>query len=151
MYTDKTVKQCLSAINDRLHQAGTASRPAMDGWIEKGGRFSMSMSTTVAKRFNRMTKLQGTLEREDKVTIVRGHVPDGLSREGQALVFGVMLVLGLIVLSRGNAILAILVVAVAAAMYVPFRGDYENSTILIKELRKILNAKDRPPKRTRKK
>lgn len=111
----------------------------------------MSISTTVAKRFSRMTKLQGTLEREDKVTVIRGNVPDGLSKEGQALVFGVMLVLGLIVLSRGNAILAILVVAVAAAMYVPFRGDYENSTILVKELRKILNAKDRPPKRSRKK
>ncbi len=148
LYTEKTVAQCMSAVTERLAAKGTASRPEMDGWVEKGGRFSMAVTTQIAKRFPRKTRLTATVERERGVTIIRGSVPDGVSREGQAIIFGAFLAIGLILLSGGDALLALLAVALGAALYIPLQGDAVNSAILLKEVRSILSAKEKPPKKT---
>ena len=146
LYTDKTVKQCLSAVNDRLQAKSTSRRPDLDGWIEKGGRFSLAVSTRVARRFKRKTRLHASVEREDGTTVIRGAVPSGVDKQGQAVIFGALLVIGLLILSGGDAMLAIFAVGIGAALYVPLRGDLENSEVLMKELKKTLKAKENPPK-----
>ncbi len=137
----------MSAVNQRLQAKPTASKPELDGWIEKGGRFSLAASSKVANRFTRKTRLHAEAERESGVTIIRGGVSDGVTRGGQAAIFGVLLVLGFVLLSGGNAMLAALVIVLGAALYVPLRGDAENSKVLMKELRRTLEAKDKPPRK----
>lgn len=147
MYTDKTVSQAMSAINERLHVPGTKSRPQMDGWVEKNGSFAMGVTTPVQWRFRRRTYLQGRAERQGGVTVVTGTVPGGAGRQGQIAVFAALLIVGLLILVQGNAMLAIIAVLAGAALYIPLRGDYDNSEILLSELQKTLNAKLTPPKR----
>ena len=40
LYSEKTVAQCLTSINARMHVKGSGSRPTLDGWVEKNGAFS---------------------------------------------------------------------------------------------------------------
>ena len=148
MYTDMTVAQSMRAINDRLHVSGTRTRPQMDGYVEKSGRFAMAVTTTVRWRFKRKTFLHGQAERDTGLTVIRGNVPGGLSRNKQALVLGMMIVIGLALgFTQGNAILAIVPVLAGAAFSIPLQGDFDNSEILLSELQKALKAKFRPPKR----
>jgi hypothetical protein len=85
LYTDKTVSECLTAINERMHAKATSARPALDGWVEKGGAFALTVSAPVIGKFARRTTLKGQIEREDGLTILRGNVPGGVPRQGQAL------------------------------------------------------------------
>ena len=148
MYTDKTVAQSMRAINDRIHATGTRTRPQMDGWVEKSGRFAMAVTTTVRWRFRRKTFLHGRAERESGMTVVRGNVPSGLSRNKQALVLGMMIVIGLALgFTQGSAILTIVAVLAGAAFSIPMQGDFDNSEILLSDLQKALKAKFAPPKR----
>ena len=146
MYTDRTVAQATRAINDRLHVAGTKSRPQLDGWIEKNGRFGMSVTTRVYGRFKRRTLLQGIAERDGGGTIVRGTVPGGLSREKQRIVIGIMVAVGILALASGNAILALVAVAAGAALTIPLQGDFDNAEYLLTELQRTLKARLTPPK-----
>lgn len=147
MYTDKNVAQAMSAINERLHVPGTKSRPQLDGWVEKSGRFAIGVTTTVRWRFDRRTYLYGKAERQGGITIVEGTVSGGVGRDGQIVVFAALLVIALLTLSQGNAILAIVAVLAGLALFIPMRGDYNNSEILLSELQKALNAKFTPPKK----
>jgi len=142
LYTDKTVAQCLSAVNQRV-RGGT--RAGLEGWTEKSGAFSLAVSTRVARRFARKTRLQATLEREGGVTIIRGFVPDGVGRQGQIVIFGALLVVWFLLLAGGNALLAIIAVISGAWLFIPLTGDHHNSTVLMRELRSLLKAKDTPP------
>lgn len=144
-YTDKTVPQCLSAINERIKGGG---RSGFEGWVDRtGGTFSIAVSTRVARRFTRKTHLQAKLERESGVTIIRGFVPDGVGLQGQIVIFGMLLLVGFILLAGGNALLALVAVVAGAVLYVPLSGDHHNSTVLLREVRSLLKAKDRPPSR----
>ena len=148
LYTDKTVAQCLTAINARMQAKETSTRPAIDGWVEKGGAFSISTSTRVVGRFNRRTHLSARLERENGVTVIRGNVATGVDRQGQALVF---IALGLMVVlfaSGGNVAPALVLLPLAAYLYIPMKGDYINSDVLLTELQRLLKAKSSPPKKT---
>ena len=148
MYTDKSVAQSMRAINDRIQTTGTRTRPQMDGWVDKSGRFAMAVSSTVRWRFRRKTFLHGRAERESGMTIVRGNVPGGLSRNKQALVLGMMIVIGLgLGFTQGSAILTIVAVLAGAAFSIPLQGDFDNSEILLSELQKALKAKFTPPNR----
>jgi hypothetical protein len=146
MYTDSSVAQAMKAINDRLHVAGTRSRPQIDGWVEKNGSFAMSVKTTVYGRFQRKTLLRARAERQGGTTVVSGSVPGGLPRNRQIVIFVMMLVLGLVLLSQGSAILCIIVIAAGAALAIPLQGDYDNSEILLTELQKALKARFAPPR-----
>lgn len=146
MYTDKTVPQTMRAINERLHVAGTKSRPQLDGWVEKSGRFAIAVTTTVHGRFRRKTTLQGQAERDGSVTVIRGNVPDGLPRNQQLWVIGIMILVGLLALTQGNAIFAIIAVMVGGAITIPLQGDFDNSEYLLTELQRALKAKFTPPK-----
>jgi hypothetical protein len=146
MYTDSSVAQAMKAVNDRLHVAGTRSRPQIDGWVEKNGSFAMSVKTTVYGRFQRKTLLRARAERQGGTTVVSGSVPGGLPRNRQIVIFVMMLVLGLVLLSQGSAILCIIVIAAGAALAIPLQGDYDNSEILLTELQKALKARFAPPR-----
>ncbi|MEP7293329.1 MAG: hypothetical protein ABI835_16215, partial [Chloroflexota bacterium] len=84
LYSEKTVTQCMSAVNERMHAKETSTRPALDGWVEKSGTFSISLSAPVIGKFRRRTALTAKVERQSGITVIEGSVPSGASREGQA-------------------------------------------------------------------
>lgn len=147
LYTDKTIKQALSALDERIQAKST-----LEGWTKKDknskdqGRFQLETATQVAGRFNRVTALRGLLEREGKMTVIKGKVPEGATPRQVALVFGALTLVGLAMMVNGQVILGLGAVAMGAALYVPLTGDRVNSAHLVKELRAALKAKDKPPK-----
>jgi len=147
MYTDKTVPQAMSAINARLHTPGSKGRPQLDGWVEKSGRFALTVTTQVRWRFRRRTTLNARAERRDGLTVIEGSVPGGASREGQAVVFGALALVAVLGMIQGNAILAIVALAAGVGFFVLLEGDYANSEILLSELQKTLKAQLTPPRR----
>ena len=147
MHTDKSVAQAMKGINERLHAPGTKSRPQLDGWVEKNGKFAMAVTTQVYGRFPRKTYLRGKAERDSGTTVIRGNVPGGLPRNRQIVVFVMLAVVALILFSQGNAILAIVAILSTAALSIPFQGDFNNSEILLTELQRALQAQFTAPKK----
>jgi hypothetical protein len=148
LYTDKTVPQCLTAINERMHVKESSTRPALDGWVEKGGAFSISLSAPVMGRFARRTALKAKVERENGVTVIQGSVPGGVSRNGQIVIFIALALVALTIIGGGNLLIGLLLIALAAILYIPMQGDYLNSTALLDEVQKTLKAKPTLPKAT---
>ncbi|MDX2162722.1 MAG: hypothetical protein SF162_15490 [bacterium] len=146
LYTDKTVKESLKSITERLQIKGTNSRPGLDGWIDKNGMFSISVNAPVVGNVPRRTHLRGRLENENGYTVVRGDVPSGATPFGIGLMFAAMGVMALMLLNSGNQLLALAVAPAAAYLYVILRGDDQNSEYLLDELMKVLRAKETPPK-----
>jgi len=140
----------MSAIHNRMQAKGTSSRPELDGYVDKSGRFSLSMSSKVMRHFHRRTRLRGHVKREDGVTVIRGFVPGGLSREGQAVIFGALVLVAGILLTQGSAIFALAVILAGAGLTIPLTGDYHNSAILFADIKRTLGAKETPPKKTTK-
>lgn len=150
LYTEKTVSESLRSITERLQTKGTASRPGLDGWIDKSGMFSISVSAPVIGNIPRRTNLRGKLERENGYTLVRGDVPSGATPAGIGAMLGGMGLIALVLLNSGNSLLAMVVIPVAAILFVIMRGDDKNSEYLLDELMKMLRAKETPPKVTTK-
>lgn len=146
LYTKKTVRECMSAINDRMQARATRTRPALDGWIEKGGKFSLAVTSKVAGRFSRRTRLRAVAERQSGVTVIRGYVPHGVPRRGVLVIMGAVIIMGFLIALSGNALLGLVAAVLGMALYIPLTGDYDNSEILMKEIRRALKAKDKPPK-----
>lgn len=146
LYTDKTTAQCLSAINGRLQAKETASRPALDGWIDRNGEFSLKVTRPVIGKFARTTRLKGHLERESGVTVVRGVVPGGSSKRERIIALIALAVLGALIGLAGRPLLALLLVPVGFWLYIPMAGDYENGPLLLLEVQRALKAKSTPPK-----
>jgi hypothetical protein len=150
LYTDKTVPQCMSALNQRLQAKPTSARPELNGWIEKGGTFSLSVTSRVAGRFPRTTRLTARAERESGTTIVRGHVSDGISPQWLRIVLVVVAVVGVGLVFVGEPFLALLTFVFGGIAYVPLRGDYVNSDVLLIEVERTLKATPKPPKKLKK-
>lgn len=146
LYTDKTVAQSLTALNARMQAKGTSTRPALDGWVEKSGAFSLGVTSLVAGRFNRTTYLRGKLEREGGLTVIKGQVPRGATRENMIVIFAVVAIMALMLVAMGSTWMGLIVLPIGAAFYIPLSGDYFNSELLIGELQKTLKAKETPPK-----
>ncbi len=144
-YTEKTVAQCMSALNERLQQKGTASRPGLDGWVEKNGNFSLAVSSKVAKRFPRTTRLQGKAERLGSVTVIKGSVADGVTPREQIIIVGALALVGLFIISTGNLLPGLIAIAAGVALNIPLMGDYQNSQILTNEVQRSLKARTSPP------
>jgi hypothetical protein len=144
LFTNKTVKQCTTELNARFEEKETKSRPAVGGYVEKGGNFMLTTSGRVLF-LNRVTRLKGTLTKEKDLTLIQGYVSDGVPTEKVGII---MLALGFVALTmllKGQAIFAILVGAIAVGAYITLIGDYTNSTYLLKELKRMTGAKDKPP------
>jgi hypothetical protein len=148
LYSDKTVSQCLSALNERMQQPAAANRPALGGWVEKGGKFSISLKSVILGVFTRTTRLEGAIERDSGSTVIRGSVPDGVPPAGQIMILLTVIVIGLLIIAQGKALLGIIAVMASFAIYIPLRGDYENSDRLLIEVERTLKADPKPKKST---
>lgn len=146
LFTDKTVSQCMRALNERLQAKPTKTRPELEGWIEKGGAFSLAITSKVAGRFPRTTRLTARTSRESGVTVVRGFVPDGVSPYWlRLLLVMLLLIVGTLVLI-GKPMLGVVTFLFGGLAYIPLRGDYINSDRLLIEVEKTLKATPKPPK-----
>ncbi len=146
LYTEKTVPQSLTAISERLHQKGTSSRLVMDGWIEKSGSFAVSVTTPVIGKFNRTTRLSGKLERQSGITVLHGTVPGGVDSHGRMIIIGALMIAAAALILSGNPLLGAILIPSALWIYIPLKGDYHNSAVLISEIQKNLKARATPPK-----
>lgn len=144
-YTEKTVAQCMSALNERMQQKGTASRPGLEGWVEKNGNFSIAVSTRVLKRFPRTTRLQAKAERLGSVTIIKGSVADGVTPREQIIIVGALALVGLFIISTGNLLAGLIAIGAGVLLNIPLMGDHQNSEYLTNELQKTLKARTTPP------
>lgn len=147
MYTEKTVAQCLSAINERMQAKGTGSRPGMDGWVEKSGAFAVSITTPVAGRFQRRTTLHGKLEKAAGFTVVHIDVASGATKQGTILILAAVALIALTLIGSGNVMLALALIPLGAYLYIPMRGDHENSSVLVADVQRTLKARNTPPKK----
>lgn len=148
LYTEKTVAQCISALNERIAAHPTATRPAIDGWVQKkGGRFSLGISTPVLLGIRRRTRLTGEITRESGVTVIRGDVSDGVGPRGQMLILSGMIAIAILSLFQQQVLLAGGLLIGAGALYVVMKGDYQNSDRLLLEIERVLKATPKPPKK----
>lgn len=149
LFSEMTMRQCMKALNDRIQANGTKTRPELDGWVEKSGRFSLALETPVFGRFRRKTRLRATAERENGLTVIRGFVPNGTSRAGLAIILVALLAVAVFMFARGEAIIAIAILFAGGGVSIPLIGDYHNHDVLLAELEKTLKAKYTPPKNKR--
>lgn len=147
LFTDQTVSQCMKAINERLQAKPTKRRPAIEGWIEKKGRFSMSVTTNVIGRFKRKTRLNAAASRERGTTVIRGYVSDGVSPKWQRVIYAMLFVVCVLMVVAGQIALAVASLVLGAAMFIPMMGDYKNSDLLLIELEKATKSSPYPPKK----
>lgn len=145
LYTEKTIPQCSAALNERMQAKPTSTRRELQGWIEKGGRFSLAVTSKVFGSIARTTRLTGVMQREAGITVIRGYVSDGVSPQWQKILAVVLLIVCAILLLGGQAVLALISLLMGGAAYVPFRGDYENSETLLIELERTLKASPKQP------
>jgi hypothetical protein len=145
LYTEQTVAQALTALNARMQAKPSSSRPALDGWVEKNGAFSLGVTSLVAGRFNRTTFMRGRLEREGGMTVIKAQVSRGATRENMIVIFAVIAIVALMLVAMGSTWMGLLLLPIGAALYIPLAGDAFNSDLLIGELQKTLKAKDTPP------
>ena len=145
LYTEMTVRQCMTAVIERMEQAPTKTRPELSGHIEKDGKFVLLVTSQIANGFNRTTRMYGAAEREGEITVIEGYVSGGVGRNRIGIVIAAVVFVGLIMFTNGNALLGVATVFLGFALYIPLVGDYNNSEILLKELKKATKAKDKAP------
>jgi hypothetical protein len=145
-YSEKTPSQCMIALNERLQ----TKNAKLEGWVEKSGRFSISVTTPVLRRFSRTTRMQGSVVKENGVTVIRGFVPDGVEARQRAIIFGTLVLVGVLLILGGSTLPGILALLAPLPLNIPLEGDFNNYQILIAELQRTLKAKAAPPTPARK-
>jgi hypothetical protein len=139
-YTEKTISQCMVALNERIHSSNK-----LDGWTEKNGRFAISTSSKVLKRFTRRTQLEGRVEKENGLITVKGYVSDGVGPRERIIIYAALAVGGLLLMLSGQFLPGLIAFGVMPALHIPLAGDYENSYTLTQEVQRTLKAKYTPP------
>src|SRR5262249_10732341 len=136
-YSEKTVSQCMLALNERLHQKSGK----LDGWVEKSGNFSLSVSTTILRRFTRSRRLHGQVSKENGVTVVRGYGSHGADPQNRYIIFGILVLLGVLLALAGYLLVGMIVIAIILPLNIPLEGDFINSETLTGEVQRTLKAK----------
>lgn len=144
LYSPKTIKQINAELTARIAEKGTRSRPAIQGVVEKSGSFDW-LTHTVLLGIKRTTRLRATMEKAKDVTIIRGYVSEGMQPEKVYIVIAALGVIGLLLALQGQVVFGLVVFGIAIVAYVPLVGDYRNSRYMLKELKRVTAAKDRPP------
>lgn len=147
LFTEKSVSQCMRELNERIQAKPTKTRPELNGWIEKGGTFSIRITTKVAGRFPRSTRLSAKAQREKGITVIRGYVADGIGPQWLRILIGVVIFVALALWLTNEPMLAVIVLLFGGLAYIPMRGDYLNSDLLLLEVEKTLKASPKPPKK----
>ena len=145
-YSEKTVSQCMLALNERLHQKSGK----LDGWVEKNGNFSLSVSTSILRRFTRSTRLHGHVEKEDGLTVVRGYVSHGADPQNRYIIYGILVLLGVLLALAGYFLIGLILIGVILPLNIPLEGDFINSETLTGEVQRTLKAKATLPAALRK-
>lgn len=146
LYTEKSLSECVSALKERFdHKSG--GRAPISGWVERDGKFSMSVTTEVIAGFKRSTTLEGKLVKGDGVTTVRADVPDGATAREIAGIYALVGVIAVGLFASGNALIVVAALPLMIYAYVPMRGDHHNSALLLSDLQRVLKAKAKPPKK----
>jgi hypothetical protein len=147
LYSQMTTAQCMRALTERMAARPTSTRPDLDGWVEKSGTFSLAVTSKIGRYFSRTTRLSGALARESGLTVIRGYVSDGVSPYWLRVLYGVLLLVTLGLLAVGEPLLALVAFGGGLVAYIPLRGDYVNSDILLMEIEKALKASPTPPRK----
>ncbi|MFW5692467.1 MAG: hypothetical protein ACOCX3_03865 [Chloroflexota bacterium] len=147
LYTEKTPAQCLRDLNERMQAKPTKTNPELGGWIDKKGRFSITLSSRVFGRIPRTTRLSARLERERGVTVIEGYVSDGLSPEWLRNLSVILLVVVGALIFSGEPMLALFTLLLGIVAAVLLYGDWINSDVLLKTVEKTLKADPKPPKK----
>jgi hypothetical protein len=135
----------MTALNERMEQKPTKARPEIDGYIEKGGKFALSVTSDVVSKFRRTTQMRGRADRENGFTIIEGHFSAGVSRQRIGIIIAAVAFVGLVMIVNVKTFPGIITALLGAGLYIPLVGDYNNSEILLKELKKATKARDKPP------
>jgi len=147
LYSEKTPAQCISALNERLQ--GRGGKYNLNGWTEKGGKFALSLETPIFSpplpRVRRRTELRGIVEKEGGVTVIRGIVPDGVTPVGRVWVYGALFIAGIFIVLAKQLLVALMLIPLGVALYIPMKGDYVNCELLLNEVQRILKARYTPP------
>lgn len=144
LFTHKPIPECMRELNSRIQAKPTKTRPELQGWIDKSGKFSIVLTAPVIGRFSRSTKLRGSAKRENGMTVIRGHVADGISPQWLTILMAVIFIVALALMLVNEAMLAVIVIAFGVMAYIPMRGDYINSDLLLLEVEKTLKASPAP-------
>jgi hypothetical protein len=144
LYSPKTIKQINTELTARMAEKGTRSRPAIQGVVEKTGAIYWS-TQIVLLGITRTTRLRATLEKSKDVTIIRGYVSEGVQPQKVYIVMAALAVIGLLLALQGQVVLGLIVFGVSVVAYVPLVGDYRNSHYMLRELKRVTAAKDKPP------
>jgi hypothetical protein len=140
-YSDRTVSQCMMALNERLH----TKNGKLGGWTEKNGNFALEFTSTVMRRFSRTTRLQAKAERENSITVVKGHVSEGIDPRRRTVLYGMLVLAGVFFILQGGVLPGLIAVLAPLILNIPLEGDYNNSRLLITEVQRTLRAKESPP------
>lgn len=134
----------MSALAGRMEARPTKRRPALDGYIEKGGKFSLAITRKIGI-FPRRTRLRATVSRSSGITTIDGFVSGGAPPERVRVMLIAIAALGIMMLLNGNAVLSLLTLVVGVVLYVSLTADYNSSEKLLKAVRSSCKAKDKPP------
>lgn len=148
LYTEKPVAECVKALTERIELSATATRPALEGYAEKSGRFAVGLSSNVFGRFRRKTWLEGAMAKDSGATVIRGRVPDGASPQRQRYIMFAIPIAGLFIGLSGAWMLAAAAVVLLGIVLITLRGDYYNGDRLLVEIERLLKASPKPPKKS---
>lgn len=146
LYSEKSAADCIKALSDRLLQSETPTRPALNGSVNKNGKFRLTLRQKVLAGITHETWIEGEISKEQNITLIRGRVPDGAPPDRQRLVAIAIPVSGVIMLLREQAVMAVVVMGLLMLWFIMLRGDYMGSDRLLLELEKNLKASPKPPK-----
>lgn len=147
LYSEKPVAECVKALVERLGQSATSTRPKLEGYADKSGKFALGLSSNVFGGFARKTWIEGVMSKETGVTVIRGTVPDGATPQRQRYIMIATPVIGLFLAINGALMLAFMAVVLMLIVLVTLRGDYYNGDRLLLEIERLLKATPRPPKK----
>lgn len=146
LYTEKSLNDCMKALTDRLLQSETPTRPALDGYVQKNGKFKIGIEQVVFRQLKRKTWVEGQMVKDGTLTVIRGQVPEGATPERQKWVGALIPIAGLMMVIRGELLLGLVAMLLIGYVLITLRGDYFNSDRLLVELEKNLKASPKPPK-----
>lgn len=116
----------------------------MLGWLDKDGSFNVGVRSRVLF-LERTTRLKGAIVKEGAYTAIRGYMSEGVPPNQVGVVIVALILVAGIMFANGEAIFSLLIGLVCVGTYIVFVGDHQNSAYMVKELKRVLSAKDKPP------
>lgn len=145
LYTDKTIPQCMTVLNERLQ----APRAPVTGWVDKkAARFSLSVTTHLMRGMplQRVTRLDAECARESGLTVIRGSVSEGVPPRVQPYILWATGIVSVLLLLSTQIAVAVGVLVIGVLLYRMLHADWLNSDKLLLEVERTLKASPKRPK-----